>query len=50
MHKDSAITATVGHLIDGQIVPDTERTQSTATCLARRSAVRCWGVPMPAVL
>jgi malonate-semialdehyde dehydrogenase (acetylating)/methylmalonate-semialdehyde dehydrogenase len=27
MHKDSSITATIGHLIDGQIVADTERTQ-----------------------
>jgi malonate-semialdehyde dehydrogenase (acetylating)/methylmalonate-semialdehyde dehydrogenase len=46
MHKD--VTATVGHLIDGQIVPDTERTQpvfnpatgqSTSVALASKATV-----------
>ena len=27
MHKDHNVTTTIGHLIDGQLVVDTERTQ-----------------------
>ena len=41
MHKDSSITSTIGHLIDGQIVADTERTQPVFNPATGQSTTSC---------